>query len=244
MRILVIGATSTIASECERLWAQTPGTHITLVGRNTETLQNLGRDLGIRYPQSTTNIVQCDFSSPKDIANAIQGAGDFELALIAHGDLIDQQVAQSNLGALEQSLETNAISVALFAEAIVQQFDAKQRGTLAIIGSVAGDRARKSNYAYGAAKAFVDSYTRGLQHRFAQSPIVVIAVKPGPTASKMTLSMPNPPKGMATAEQVAADIVRTCAKGKSTTIYTPRKWQLIMLIIRNLPTVVFNRLNI
>ena len=244
MRIVIIGATSTIATECERIWAQVPNVQLVLVGRNAEALHHLQQDLTIRYPQVLATTLQCDFNVLEDIERTVHAAGNIDVALIAHGQLVEQEVAQSDLLALDESLRTNATSVALFAEAIARRLSEQQHGTLAIIGSVAGDRARRSNYSYGAAKAFVESYTKGLQHRFAKTPVNVVLIKPGPTTSKMTLAMPNPPKGMATAQQVAQDIVKACAKNASSTVYTPRKWQLIMLIIRMLPTVVFNKLNI
>ena len=244
MRILVVGATSTIATECERIWASSGGNHLTLVARNAEHLEALKNDLQIRYPQSTYNTLVCDFESPEDVATALTRAGAIDVALIAHGQLTDQHNAQDNLSTLKESLSINAISPALFIEAVIKQFETQKRGTLAVIGSVAGDRARRSNYVYGTAKGFLDLYCDGLRHRLAGTNINVVLIKPGPTSSKMTMAMPNPPKGMADAATVATDIVKACAKGQSTTIYTPRKWQLIMFVIRNLPNFVFNKMNI
>jgi decaprenylphospho-beta-D-erythro-pentofuranosid-2-ulose 2-reductase len=48
---------------------------------------------------------------------------------------------------------------------------------------------------------------------------------------------------MAPVDQVAKEIVDGIAKGKGV-IYTPGKWQIIMLIIQHLPSFVFNKLNI
>ena len=42
---------------------------------------------------------------------------------------------------------------------------------------------------------------------------------------------------------VAEDIVRAIEGGK-TTVYAPKKWQLIMFVFRNMPQVIFHRLNI
>jgi len=48
---------------------------------------------------------------------------------------------------------------------------------------------------------------------------------------------------LASSAQVAQDIVNAAAKGRKV-LYTPGKWALIMLVIRNLPAFVFNRLDI
>ena len=244
MRVLIIGATSTIATECERIWANDPGTHLILVGRNVEHLEALKNDLAIRYPQSTYEARVCEFESPESISTLIESVGIVDVALIAHGQLTDQVAAQSDVSTLNESLVINAVSPALFAESLIQHFEVQGYGTLAVIGSVAGDRARRSNYAYGSAKGFLELFVEGMQHRLVDSPINVVLIKPGPTTSKMTLAMPNPPKGMAEPQDVATDIVKAIAKGKSGVVYTPRKWQLIMLVIRNLPKFLFNKMNI
>jgi len=244
VRVLIIGATSTIATECERIWANDPGTHLILVGRNVEHLEALKNDLAIRYPQSTYEARVCEFESPESISTLIESVGIVDVALIAHGQLTDQVAAQSDVSTLNESLVINAVSPALFAESLIQHFEVQGYGTLAVIGSVAGDRARRSNYAYGSAKGFLELFVEGMQHRLVDSPINVVLIKPGPTTSKMTLAMPNPPKGMAEPQDVATDIVKAIAKGKSGVVYTPRKWQLIMLVIRNLPKFLFNKMNI
>lgn len=63
------------------------------------------------------------------------------------------------------------------------------QGVLAVIGSVAGDRGRKSNYVYGAAKGLVSRYMQGLQHRFAGTSVQITLIKPGPTDTPMTSEM-------------------------------------------------------
>ena len=116
-------------------------------------------------------------------------------------------------------------------------------GALAIIGSVAGDRGRKTNYAYGAAKALVDRYAQGLQHRLAATQVKVVLVKPGPTDTPMTAHLKGQGARLASVESVAQQIVKAVESGKPV-VYAPTKWWLIMTIIRLLPRAIFNKLNI
>jgi short-subunit dehydrogenase len=118
----------------------------------------------------------------------------------------------------------------------------QNRGTVAVIGSVAGDRGRKSNYVYGAAKGLVDRYLQGLRHRFAGSGVKIAVIKPGPTDTPMTAHLKGSTK-LASVEAVARDIVDALARGKEV-VYVPGKWRVIMLIIRHLPGFVFNKMNI
>ena len=116
-------------------------------------------------------------------------------------------------------------------------------GTIALIGSVAGDRGRKSNYVYGAAKGLVTRYAQGLQHRFAGSGVKVVLIKPGPTDTPMTAHLKGKGAKFAPVEGVAKQIVEGVEAGKQV-IYAPGKWWLIMMVIRHLPNFVFNRLEI
>ena len=129
----------------------------------------------------------------------------------------------------------------LFAEAFVQRMAHQAGGTVALIGSVAGDRGRKSNYVYGAAKGLVERYAQGLQHRFGAGPLTVVLVKPGPTATPMTAHLPG--AKLAPVEHVARDIVAGIARGQAV-VYTPGKWRLVMLVIRHLPAFIFNKMDI
>jgi short-subunit dehydrogenase len=116
-------------------------------------------------------------------------------------------------------------------------------GVIGIIGSVAGDRGRKSNYVYGAAKGLVTRYAQGMQHRFAGSGVSVVLIKPGPTDTPMTAQMKAKGVKLASVEGVAQNIVDGMAR-RQAIVYAPGQWRLIMLVIRLLPSFIFNKMNI
>lgn len=117
------------------------------------------------------------------------------------------------------------------------------RGTLVIIGSVAGDRGRKSNYIYGAAKGLIACYVQGLQHRLAHTAVKVILIKPGPTATPMTVHLQKKGMRLASVENVAQRIVHALGR-RQETVYAPAYWKIIMQIIRHIPNSFFKKLNI
>lgn len=242
--IVIVGATSAMAEHCARLWAAGQAVELTLLGRNVEKTEAVAADLRVRSPQSTIKAVQANFSDAQQIRATVDGlvaGGVPDIVLIAHGSLPDQQACQEQLALAAEAMEVNGISPALFAEAFAGHMQRANRGTLTIIGSVAGERGRKSNYVYGAAKGLVTRYAEGLQHRLAGTAVKVVLVKPGPTATPMTAHMPQ--RGMASVETVAAQIVAATAKGQPV-LYAPGKWALIMLVIANLPRFVFNKMDI
>ncbi len=233
-----------MAEHCARLWAASQPAALTLLGRNLEKTEAVAADLRVRSPGSQVKALQANFSDPQQIrasVDAIAAAGVPDIVLIAHGSLPDQAACQDDLALAADALQVNGISPALFAEAFAGHMQRAGRGTLTILGSVAGERGRKSNYVYGAAKGLLTRYAEGLQHRLAGSGVNVVLVKPGPTATPMTAHLPQ--RGMASVESVAAQIVAATAKGQPV-LYTPGKWALIMLVIANLPRAIFNRMDI
>jgi decaprenylphospho-beta-D-erythro-pentofuranosid-2-ulose 2-reductase len=112
-----------------------------------------------------------------------------------------------------------------------------------VVGSVAGDRGRASNYLYGAAKAAIDTYASGLRARLIKSGVQVLIIKPGFVATPMTADLNLPIRLTATPESVARDIQRAITK-RGDVLYTPWFWSWIMLMIRWIPAVFFNRMKL
>jgi hypothetical protein len=245
-RIVIIGATSAIAEHCARLWAKEAVVDLTLVGRDKAKIERVAADLRVRSPQSVIRVLEADFIDPlaiRQLVDSIAADGAVHTALIAHGSLPDQAVCQQDLTACHDALSVNGVSPMLFAEVFVGHMQKANQGTLAIIGSVAGDRGRKSNYVYGAAKGLVTRFAQGLQHRLAGTGVRVVLIKPGPTDTPMTAHLKQQGSRLARVEDVARLIVKGVDQGKPI-VYAPAKWALIMMIIRHLPNIIFNKLEI
>ena len=113
---------------------------------------------------------------------------------------------------------------------------------IVVISSVAGDRGRKSNYVYGAAKGMVSIYMQGLRNRLHKSNVTVITIKPGFVSTPMTAAFK---KGIVwiSPERAAQDIRRAIRKGKDV-VYVPWFWSWIMRVIRHIPERLFKRLGL
>lgn len=245
-RIAIIGATSGIAEHCARIWAGR-GCDITLVGRDAARLDAVAADLKVRSPASTIDtLVASDFLDPQAvdmIVGTICADRPVDIALIAHGTLPDQGACQNDGALAADTMLVNGVSPALFAEAFAREMVPLDRGTIAIIGSVAGDRGRKANYVYGAAKGLVDRYAQGMQHRLAATNVRVVLAKPGPTATAMTAALQAKGQRMASPADVAKRIVAAIDRG-TPVVYAPALWAIIMAVVRLLPRPIFNKLNI
>lgn len=245
-RIVIIGATSGIAEHCARLWVTRKEVELILIGRNLQKLQTIAADLQVRGPQAKIQVIETNFIDPKAItllADTLAAQGKIDQVLIAQGILPQQKECQQNLMSCYDTLMINAISPILFAEAFVSHLEKNNHGIMAIIGSVAGDRGRKTIYIYGSTKALIEHYTQGLRHRLARSKVKIVLIKPGPTDTAMTAHLKVNGAKLAPVDSVATEIVQAMDDGKSV-LYTPKKWRLIMTVIRYLPGFVFNRLEI
>lgn len=245
MRLIILGATSAIASATARRYAA-DGAAILLVGRDQVRLQQNATDLKIRGAERA-EIVVCDLARPDDAERQfdsfVHQLGGVDHVLLAYGILGDQAEAERDLVAANEILGVNLVSAAAWSLAAANVLERQGRGTLAVIGSVAGDRGRRANYIYGAAKAGLGVLVEGISHRFANKGPRAVLIKPGPTITPMTDGMTRKGALWATPEQVAT-VVYAKSHGGGPAAYAPWFWRYIMLIIRNLPSAIFNRMDI
>jgi decaprenylphospho-beta-D-erythro-pentofuranosid-2-ulose 2-reductase len=83
-------------------------------------------------------------------------------------------------------VRTNFAGPAAALAAAGQVLAAQGSGTIVVLSSVAGLRARRSNYVYGSTKAGLDMFAQGLGDALAPSGARVLVVRPGFVRSKMT----------------------------------------------------------
>jgi short-subunit dehydrogenase len=244
-RILILGASSALAEQLARLYAA-EGAELMLVARRAGALQSIAADLRLRGATRVETAL-CDFAAiaaseiTETFAAFITGLGGADQVLIAYGVLGEQAAEAQDLRLAAAALQVNFCSAALWALAAANHLQAQNSGVLVVIGSVAGDRGRQSNYIYGAAKAGLAALMQGIAHRFGPNGPRAILIKPGPIDTPMTAHMKKGGLMWASAEQVAAQIYRAALRGGPQVVYAPSRWRLIMLIIRLLPTALFNR---
>ncbi len=245
--ILIVGATSSIAQACMHEWAQTGQVQrFICIARNPKKLALFTQDFSIRYPKICIDNHSVAFDNLALLRLTMEQcfAQKVDQALLAQGIMFQDERA-INLEELTTMVNVNMTSTAMLLSEIYKYMHLQGTGKIGVIGSVAGDRGRNANYLYGASKAFIATYAEGLQHRAAleRSAVTVSLIKPGPTQSEMTKHLITQGKKLAKVEDVAQQIVNGMQRGKST-IYAPKIWRIIMLIIRHLPFFIFKKINI
>ena len=243
--LILFGATSTMATELARRYA-TRNVMLLLVARDPDALSHMQADLSARSVGAVHGFVSdlSDLAAHEGLLaqiNAFLPAEGIIHALIAYGQLTQEDKARTDTVYFEEQMRTNFLSAAHLAQVTTHWLDMrKDAASLAVITSVAGDRGRQSNYVYGAAKGGLSRYLQGLQHAYFGKNIAIVDIKPGFVDTKMTASFTKGPL-WASAEKVAADIEQALGKGRSGTVYTPWFWRFIILAIQHVPAFIFHR---
>ena len=232
MNVVIIGATSAIAQEVAKLYANA-GASLFLVARNEAKLLAVAADLRVRGASDVETFV-ADLAERSHDAEIVAAAGPApDVVLIAHGSLPDQRAIDTDALAQVAEFELNATSVIALTAQFANVLERNRRGTLAVIGSVAGDRGRRSNYVYGAAKAATHAFCEGLRNRLAETGVSLVLIKPGWVDTPMTGAIKKNPL-FASAASVARGIHRAIDARRGT-VYVPGYWRWISLIVQMLP---------
>jgi len=243
-KIVIIGATSAVATETARCFAL-DGAELFIAGRSEEKLERLANDLRCRGAA----VVHTGLFNARDLAshdqlleNAFHQLGEIDATLIAHGDLPNQAECQHGWLETEQALATNFLSPVAFLTWLANYFEKRGKGNITVISSVAGDRGRQSNYIYGSAKGALSVFLQGLRNRLAPRGVSVTTIKPGFIDTPMTADIKKGPL-FASAELVGTRVYKAMKRGESV-VYTPFFWRFIMLIIIHIPECIFKRLKL
>lgn len=247
-KTVILGACSRIAEETARLIAAEGGA-LALAGRDAGKLAEIAADLKARGAVGvSTHALDLDREADKPAALAAmsRAIGGADSVLVFYGALGDQKQADADPLEVARLVSVNFTSAAMWmtAAAALLKATAGGRGVLLAVSSVAGDRGRRSNYAYGAAKAGLSVFMQGLAHRFArEGGVRVVTMKLGFVRTAMTRHMKT--TGPLWAEPGAvARAVRTAMEQGGPIVYAPWFWRYVMLAIRATPAPIFNKVNI
>jgi decaprenylphospho-beta-D-erythro-pentofuranosid-2-ulose 2-reductase len=244
-RIVILGAGSAIAEATARIWAG-EGARFVLVGRDAARLDSIVADLKARgASDATPRLLDCAaHDSPACLGQFVQILGGLDVLLLAYGTLGDQGQLEHDPEAVAELIQTNFTSAVAWCLSAATVLERQRAGALLVIGSVAGDRGRRTNFIYGATKGGLARLIEGIAHKLAPLGARAVLIKAGFVDTPMTAGFANK-RGLlwARPEDVAPVIAATARRG-GPIVYAPPFWRLIMLVIRHLPTLIFNKLDI
>ncbi len=239
-RILIIGATSAVAQGVAQRYAQ-QGATIFCLARSPEKMAAITQSLGESYAGSFCyDFTQTDLA-PDAIAQAVEALDHIDIALFAHGALLNQIESEHDYAVAYQTFAINQLSVIALLIPLSEQMEQQGSGKIGVITSVAGERGRPRNYTYGAAKGSLNIYLQGLRSKLYGSGVEIYTFKMGPVDTPMTVDHEKN-FSFSTVDEVADIIVKGFEK-KRYEQFVPGWWQFVMLFVRNMPEWLFQRLD-
>jgi len=244
MSVLILGATSPIARALAQEFAGR-GESVFLAARDVEEAHRIASDIHVRFGvqamSGAFDATDLD-AHPALIELAESELGDIEVALLAFGEMGEQQRSEEDSSSARRVIDTNYTGSVSISEALAERMIGRGRGIIIGISSVAGDRGRQSNYIYGSAKGAFTLYLQGLRNRCFKHGVHVMTVKLGFVDTRMTYGMETAIP-ISSPEDAARAIVSGAMRGENE-MYYPRFWRGVMGVIKILPESLFKRLNL
>ena len=243
--VLVLGGGSDIALATVRQLAQRRARTVVLAARDPGALQGVADELraaGVTTVETLAFDALDTASHDAFVADVFERFGDIDLALLAFGVLGDQVAAERDAAAAVDIATTNYVGMVSTTVPLAQRMREQGHGTIVALSSVAGERARKSNFIYGSSKAGMDAFFQGLGDSLVGTGVHVMIVRPGFVHTKMTAGMDTAPLST-TPEAVADAIVHGLERGRES-IWVPGTLRYVMSALRHVPRPVFRKLPI
>lgn len=233
--VLLLGARSDIGGEIAvRICS---GREVVLAARGSDGLDDVKRRL-LAAGATVVRAVNFDATNLDSHRRIVREAGEVTSAIVAFGILGDQELAERDereaacIATVDYVAQVNMLTVLA---------DEMARGEIFAFSSIAGWRARRANYVYGSTKAGLDAFCQGLSDKLHGTGLNLILARPGFVIGAMTEGM-KPAVMSVTPDVVADAVVEAAVKGRSTTVWIPRRLTVLATIMRLVPRPIWRHM--
>lgn len=242
-RVLVLGGDSDIGTAiAERLVRTRGARHVLLAARRPEQLADRERQLAAAGAE--VDVLAFDalaFDDHGELVDEAFAAGDVDVVVLAFGLLGEQTRAEQDAAHARQIVDTNLTGAVSVLVPLAQRLRRQGHGALVVLSSIAAVEPRRANFTYGAAKAGLDAYARGLSDALHGSGARIVVVRPGFVDTKMTDGMEPAP--LATdAATVAERTVAALDRPGSGVAYVPPAVRGVAWALQAMPRALLRRL--
>lgn len=242
-RVLLLGGTSEIGLAVVRRLAGQRQVAVVLAGRPTPRLDEAAQAL--RGEGHAVEVVGFDGTDRSSWAPAVESSfsgGDVDVAVLAFGVLGDAERDWQDADAAADLVTVNTTAPVALGVDVAARFRRQGHGAFVVLSSVAGERPRRSNFAYGSTKAGLDAFFTGLREALRPEGVRVLVVRPGFVRTKMTQGLSAAP--LAVDAAAVAEAAVTGLRAGRETVWVPGAMRYVMSVLRHVPGQVFRRLPI
>jgi decaprenylphospho-beta-D-erythro-pentofuranosid-2-ulose 2-reductase len=237
-RVLLLGGTSEIGLEILAALHAPAETEVLLAGRDAQRLEAAGKTLPYRVRTLVFDALALE--THQALIDDAFSEGDVDIVISAAGVLTPQETLDADPLQAGQLIDTNLTGHVTALTAAAARMRAQGHGTIVVLSSIAAIRPRKANFVYGAAKAGLDAFARGLADSLHGSGVRVLLVRPGFVTGRMTAGMPAAP--LATTPAAVGTAVAAALRGKAAVVWVPPQLAVLAAVLRTLPRPVWRRL--
>jgi len=239
--ILLLGGTSEIGLATVEAFASDRPLRVVLAGRPSSRLEEAKSRLEARGCAVETMPFDAREPDTDVVAKAAAG-GDIDVALVAFGLLGDNERAWTDVATAVELAQVNYTAAVAFGVALGERMSAQGHGSIVAFSSVAGERARRSNFVYGSTKAGLDAFYSGLTDALRPVGVQVTVVRPGFVRTRMTEGMKPAP--LSTTPEAVAAVVVDAVRARKELVWAPAPLRFVMSALRHVPRPIFRRLPI
>lgn len=241
--LLLLGGTSDIGLAVAETFAAARPLRVVLAARPSPRLEAAAERLrALRCDVSTVPFDALAFDSHADVIDKAFADGDIDVTVVAFGLLGDQEQAWTDAATAVELAQVNYTAAVSVGVLLADRLAAQGHGSLVALSSVAGERARRSNFVYGSTKAGMDAFYSGLTEALRPAGVHVAVIRPGFVRTKMTEGLKPAPLSV-TPTQVADTIVDAVRRRREL-VWAPTPLRYVMSALRHLPRPLFRRLPI
>jgi decaprenylphospho-beta-D-erythro-pentofuranosid-2-ulose 2-reductase len=239
--ILLLGGTSEIGLATVEAFASERPLRVVLAGRPSPRLDEAKARLEARGCAVEVIPFDAREGDVEVVAKAFTG-GDIDIALVAFGLLGDNEKAWTDVATAVELAQVNYTAAVGVGVALGERMTAQGHGSIVAFSSVAGERARRSNFVYGSTKAGLDAFYSGLTEALRPVGVHVTVVRPGFVHTRMTEGLKPAP--LSTTPEAVAAVVVDAVRTRKELVWAPAPLRFVMSALRHVPRPVFRRLPI
>jgi decaprenylphospho-beta-D-erythro-pentofuranosid-2-ulose 2-reductase len=163
------------------------------------------------------------------------------MVISAAGILVPQEELERDVRRAAAMIDANFTGHVTTLLAVAAGMRAQGHGTIVVLSSVAAVRPRKANFVYGATKAALDAFARGLADSLHGSGIRVVLVRPGFVTGRMTAGMPPAP--LATTPAKVGTATAAALRGGKPSVWVPAPLAGLAVVLRLIPRPAWRRVS-
>ncbi len=239
--VLLLGGTSEIGLAVVEAFASDRPLRVVLAARKSERLDAAQARLEkLGCAVQTLDFDARAHDTHRNVVAAAFAAGDIDVALVAFGLLGDNERAWTDVDTAVELAQVNYTAAVSVGVALGERLTAQGHGSVVAFSSVAGERARRSNFVYGSTKAGMDAFYSGLTEALRPVGVHVTVVRPGFVHTRMTEGLTPAP--LSTTPDAVAAIVVDAVRTRKELVWAPGPLRFVMSALRHVPRALFRRL--